>query len=73
MTPEEMKELQAKVVQQIRSGKSLTGKDGAFAPMIKQFLETALEAELNEHLDEEERGLNLLYLNGHKDKSVFII
>lgn len=28
MTSEEMKALQAKVVQQIRSGKSLTGKDG---------------------------------------------
>ena len=69
MTPEEMKELQAKVVQQIRSGKSLTGKDGAFAPMIKQFLETALEAELNEHLDEEERGLGNKR-NGYKSKQV---
>lgn len=69
MTPEEMKELQAKVVQQIRSGKSLTGKDGAFAPMIKQFLETALEAELSEHLDEEERGLGNKR-NGYKSKQV---
>lgn len=45
-----------KFKEQFRSGKSLFGKDGAFAPMLKEFLEAALEAELNEHLSEEERG-----------------
>lgn len=40
---------------QLRSGKSLFGKDGAFAPMLKDILESALEAELDEHLDSTER------------------
>jgi transposase-like protein len=33
----------------------LYGKDGAFAPLLKDFLETALEAELEAHLDQERR------------------
>jgi transposase-like protein len=37
-------------LEQFRSGKSLTGKGGAFAPLFKQFLEAALQAELEEHL-----------------------
>jgi transposase-like protein len=44
-----------KTLEQLRSGKSLFGKDGAFAPMLKDFLESALEAELDSHLDEEQR------------------
>ena len=44
-----------KTLEQLRSGKSLFGKDGAFAPMLKDFLESALEAELDNHLDEEQR------------------
>ncbi|ULQ56516.1 IS256 family transposase [Flavihumibacter rivuli] len=47
--------LQKKALEQLRSGKSLFGKDGAFAPMLKQFIEAALEAELEEHLDDEQR------------------
>ena len=44
-----------KALEQFRSGKSLYGKDGAFAPLLKDFLETALEAELEAHLDQERR------------------
>lgn len=44
-----------KALEQLRSGKSLFGKDGAFAPMLKEFLESALEAEIEEHLNEEQR------------------
>lgn len=46
--------IQQKALEQFRSGKSLLGKDGAFAPLFKQFLEAALEAELNTHLEESE-------------------
>jgi len=46
--------IQQKALEQFRSGKSLLGKDGAFAPLFKQFLEAALEAELRTHLDESE-------------------
>ena len=55
MTQEEINQLQQKALEQFKSGKSLFGKDGAFAPMLKQFLESALESEMDEHLSEEER------------------
>ncbi|WP_372652828.1 transposase [Draconibacterium sp.] len=41
---------------QLRSGKSLTGEGGVFAPIIKEFLESALSAEMESHLDDAERG-----------------
>ncbi|MBZ5859622.1 IS256 family transposase [Flavihumibacter profundi] len=47
--------LQKKALEQLRTGKSLFGKGGAFAPLLKQFIEAALEAELDEHLDDEQR------------------
>jgi len=50
-----VEEIKKKALEQFRSGKSLYGKDGAFAPMIKSILEAALEGELDAHLDEEER------------------
>src|SRR5690606_13779183 len=49
---ESMKE---KALRQLRSGGSLYGKDGAFAPLLKKFLEAALEAEMDGHLDDPER------------------
>lgn len=45
-----------KALAQLRSGVSLTGKDGAFAPLLKEFLESALDAEMSAHLDAEERS-----------------
>jgi putative transposase len=50
-----LEEIKKKALEQFRSGKSLYGKDGAFAPMFKSFLESALEGELDSHLDEDER------------------
>jgi putative transposase len=47
-----LEEIKKKALEQFRSGKSLYGKDGAFAPMFKSFLEAALEGELDSHLDE---------------------
>lgn len=55
MESEDYKVMQAKALEQLRTGQSLTGKDGAFAPLLKQFLETALEAEMNAHLNDLER------------------
>lgn len=48
--------MKQKALEQLRSGKSLYGKDGAFAPLLKSFLDAALEAELESHLDEAERS-----------------
>jgi len=55
MTQQELDDLQAKALEQFKSGTPLFGKGGAFAPMLKQFLEAALEAEMQAHLDPEER------------------
>lgn len=61
--------LKKKTIEQFRSGKSLFGKDGAFAPLLKDFLEAALEAEVNAHLDEEERQ-NGNRKNGYRSKQL---
>ena len=49
-------ELKRKTLEQLRSGKSLFGKDGAFAPLLKDILEAALKGEMEGHLDEEQRA-----------------
>lgn len=54
---EEYEALKKKTLEQFRQGKHLLGKDGAFQPLLKEFLESALEAEANEHLDEQERSI----------------
>ena len=46
--------LKKKTLEQFRSGKSLYGKGGAFAPLLKDFLEAALQAELDDHLNGKE-------------------
>ena len=50
--------LKKKTLEQFRSGKSLFSKGGAFAPLLKDFIEAALQAELDEHLDQEDPLLN---------------
>lgn len=52
---EEYEALKKKALEQFRTGKPLLGKDGAFAPLLKQFLESALSAEMEEHLTDQER------------------
>ena len=51
----------------IRSGSPLLGTDGVFTPLLKAFLESALEAEMAEHLDGEESSNRR---NGHGKKQV---
>lgn len=48
--------MKGKALEQLRSGKSLYGKDGAFAPLLKSFLEAALEAEMEDHMGDFERS-----------------
>lgn len=49
------KSFQAKVLEQLKSGKPLLGKDGAFAPLLENILNAALEGEMDAHMDKEER------------------
>lgn len=57
MEKEELELLKKKALEQFKTGKSLFGEGGAFAPMLKEFLEETLEAEMEEHLSKErDRG-----------------
>lgn len=47
--------MKKKALEQLLTGKSLYGKDGAFAPLLKHFLESALNTELESHLDDYQR------------------
>ena len=55
------------ILQQIREGKALTGKDGALAPLIKQLTEAALQAEIESHLAQD---LNRNRKNGTSSKTM---
>jgi transposase-like protein len=61
MTNEELDSVMAKAKEQFRKGEPLFGKNGAFHFMLENFLNTALETEMDEHLAEN-KG------NGGKDR-----
>lgn len=54
--PFDYEKAKQKVKEQLRSGKSLFSKDGAFAPLLQEMLNAILEGEIEGHLDEEERS-----------------
>lgn len=56
MEKTEFEQMRDKALEQLMKGQSLTGKDGAFAPLLQQFLESALEGEMDGHLSEAERN-----------------
>lgn len=47
--------LRAQVLEEIKAGKPLFGKDGAFAPLLENILNAALEGEMDAHLTSESR------------------
>jgi transposase-like protein len=53
--PFDYEKVKQKVKEQFRTGKSLYGKDGAFAPLLQDMINSILEGEIEGHLDEEER------------------
>lgn len=55
-TSKEYLEMRDKALSQLRSGESLFGADGALAPLLKDFLESALEGEMSAHLSKDERS-----------------
>ncbi len=46
---------QAKAIERLKNGEPLLGKDGIMTPLLKQFLESALEGEIDHHLNGVER------------------
>ncbi|KTD58163.1 transposase [Legionella sainthelensi] len=43
-------EFKSEALSQLKSGQSLTGKDGILTPLIKELLESALEGEMDSHI-----------------------
>ena len=61
---------QEDAISQLKSGQSLTGKDGVLTPLIKKILEAALEGEMESHLSEcRDQGLSNRR-NGKQTKTV---
>lgn len=58
-----------KALAQLKTGKPLLGKEGALAPLFKSFLEAALEAELENHLQENKEDESNRR-NGHGSKQL---
>ena len=58
---------QARALEKLKAGEGLLGAEGAFTPLLKSFLEKALEGELEAHLSEDE---NANRKNGKKEKTV---
>ena len=52
------------------AGKPLNGEQGIFAPLLKHFLESALEGELEAHLQEEKAAGRANRRNGKTTKTV---
>ena len=57
-------------LEQFRSGKSLYGKNGAFAPLLKEFLEAALQEELETHISDDTQNEVANRKNGKVFKTV---
>jgi transposase-like protein len=66
----DLESMKKQYLEEFRSGKSSTGKGGAFAPLFKQFLEAALQAELEEHLSSDDSDEVSNRRNGKVSKTV---
>lgn len=66
----DLESIQKQFLQEFRSAKSSTGKGGALAPLFKQFLEAALEAEMQQHLSSEEQQSQSNRKNGKVSKTI---
>ena len=58
------------ILNQFRSGKRLTGKDGLLAPLIKQLTEAALEAEVESHIANDALNGRVNRRNGFNSKTI---
>ena len=57
-------------VQDIMNGKNISGKDGVLAPLVKQLVEAALEAELDSHIANDLFSGNKNRRNGRTNKTI---
>ena len=57
-------------VQDLLAGKNINGKDGVLAPLVKQLVEAALEAELDSHITQDVFSGNKNRKNGKTSKTI---
>jgi len=57
-------------VKDILAGKNINGKDGVLAPLVKQLVEAALEAELDNHITQDVFNGNKNRKNGKSSKTI---
>ena len=57
-------------VQQLLAGKQISGKDGVLAPLVKQLVEAALEAEVESHIKDDVLSGNRYRKNGKTSKTI---
>lgn len=69
MEQNDFNELRAHVLEEIKAGKPLFGKNGAFAPLLENIINAALEGEMDAHLSDESR-LSGNRRNGKMQKQV---
>ena len=69
MSEFDFESIKNKAIEQLKAGKPLLGKDGAFAPLLESILNVALEGEMDAHLTEDER-LSGNRRNGKMQKQV---
>jgi transposase-like protein len=57
-------------VKELLAGKKISGKDGVLAPLVKQLVEAALEAEVESHIADEVLKGNTNRRNGYNKKQI---
>ena len=65
----DFEQFKANAIEQLKSGVPLSGKDGVLAPLLENLLNSALEGEMDSHLEGGERELGNRR-NGHMSKQV---
>ncbi len=65
----DFEEFKATAIEQLKAGVPLSGKDGVLAPLLENLLNSALEGEMDSHLNDEEREMGNRR-NGHMSKQV---
>lgn len=70
MTHEEYQEMMAKAKDQFKKGTPLFGKDGAFHRILEDFLNSAMEGEMETHLEESHQQGKFNRRNGKMPKEV---
>lgn len=65
----DFEEFKAQAIEKLKAGVPLSGKDGVLAPLLENLLNSALEGEMDSHLEGVEREMGNRR-NGHMSKQV---